>query len=140
MPGLIKRPRKTRRAPDVTPMIDVVFQLIIFFMVTSTFTKSHDFFDILLPKAQTVSVLLEKDTLLIQADREGRYFLPQISKTEPVEPEKLPSKILELAKDKPVLIKADLDTEYRSVIFLVELLQGLGVEEFGFAVEKREPE
>lgn len=65
----IKR-RKVDAGIDMTPLIDVVFQLLIFLMVSSHFSKPDKFVD--LPtgqtKAQEVDTKIKKHTLTITAE------------------------------------------------------------------------
>ena len=67
----IELPRKKRREAsiDISPMMDMVFILLIFFVVTSTFTRETGV-DVTKPQAQTASQL-EKENILIAITREG---------------------------------------------------------------------
>ena len=64
-------PRKKRKeaAIDVSPMMDMVFILLIFFVVTSTFTRETGV-RVTKPQAQSASQL-EKENILIAITREG---------------------------------------------------------------------
>ena len=68
---------KTRFTSDVrvemTPMIDVVFLLLIFFMVTSTFMKSPGI-HVKLPKAKSSESQPDKD-LVISIKKDGSIYL-----------------------------------------------------------------
>ncbi|MCK5529491.1 MAG: biopolymer transporter ExbD, partial [Kiritimatiellae bacterium] len=48
-----KNPFKQDNEIDLTSLIDVVFLIIIFFMVASTFEKKEELFNITLPKAES---------------------------------------------------------------------------------------
>lgn len=67
----IELPRKKRREAsiDISPMMDMVFILLIFFIVTSTFTRETGV-EVTKPQAQTASQL-EKENILIAITREG---------------------------------------------------------------------
>ena len=59
---------------DLTPMIDVVFQLLIFFMVSSNFIKMDDKLDLRLPKSiATVKTKKEKQKLEITYSQDRRH-------------------------------------------------------------------
>lgn len=63
-----------RRSPqgatiDVAPLMDMVFILLIFFIVTSTFTRETGV-DVTRPKAQTASEL-QKESIMIAITRSG---------------------------------------------------------------------
>lgn len=61
---------------NLTPMIDVIFQLLIFFMVATTFQQDEMEIDVELPKASTGSELaLETDEIVIHVKRNGELVL-----------------------------------------------------------------
>ena len=59
---------------SLTPMIDVVFLLLIFFMVTTTFNKSTQI-KIKLPEAQGETAKPDKKTLILSIDADGKYYV-----------------------------------------------------------------
>ncbi|MCB1736358.1 MAG: biopolymer transporter ExbD [Gammaproteobacteria bacterium] len=69
------RPDKPE-APEVnlTPLIDVVFLLLIFFMVSTTFTQRGEI-KVDLPEASTEQVEARKEPLRLTIDADGAYFL-----------------------------------------------------------------
>lgn len=57
---------------NLTPMIDVIFQLLIFFMVATTFQEDEREIDVELPQASTGSALVkETDEIVIHVKRDG---------------------------------------------------------------------
>jgi biopolymer transport protein ExbD len=62
--------------PDVnlTPLIDVVFLLLIFFMVSTTF-EHQSRIKIDLPEASAAPTSQEDESLEILIDAQGRYFI-----------------------------------------------------------------
>lgn len=57
---------------ELTPMIDVIFQLLIFFMVATTFQDEERELDVDLPKAETGSSLAaDLDEIVINLKRDG---------------------------------------------------------------------
>ena len=65
--------KKEMSMPDLTPMIDVVFQLLIFFMVTAVFAVTPGL-DIKLPEAEEAQAP-EKENLFIVVDQDGNMKL-----------------------------------------------------------------
>lgn len=60
---------------DLTPLIDVIFMLLIFFIVATTFVKPK--FDVALPDAESAKLVSEeekKPICAITIDAEGRIF------------------------------------------------------------------
>ena len=70
---------KVVEKPDLTPMIDVVFQLLIFFMVTAVFAITPGL-DIKLPEAEEAQAP-EKENLFIVVDQDGNMKLNHQSVT-----------------------------------------------------------
>jgi biopolymer transport protein ExbD len=61
---------------DLTPLIDVVFQLIIFFLVATEFDSEDRELDVTLPKASEARPLTaEPEEVFVNIDREGKYFM-----------------------------------------------------------------
>src|SRR5262245_9389636 len=93
---------------DMTPMIDVVFQLMIFFLVATRLEEDERRLDIVLPKASEAQPLVAKPKeTVVNIDQEGRYFVgPRL-----VNAEELGRLLLQSAADNPagqaVRIRAD---------------------------------
>ena len=70
----MKFKRQTRVSPDInlTPLIDVVFLLLIFFMVTTTFVEEGKL-SISLPEADTAETTIEPKVIEVVVDAEGRF-------------------------------------------------------------------
>jgi biopolymer transport protein ExbD len=65
----VTRKKRKEASIDVSPMMDMVFILLIFFVVTSTFTRETGV-EVTKPQAQSASQL-EKENILIAITREG---------------------------------------------------------------------
>lgn len=61
---------------QLTPLIDVVFLLLIFFLVASKFEEQERELDVVLPQASEARPLVSKPReLFVNVDRRGRYFV-----------------------------------------------------------------
>ncbi|MFH1266427.1 MAG: biopolymer transporter ExbD [Planctomycetota bacterium] len=61
---------------SLTPLIDVVFLLLIFFLVATKFAEDERELDVFLPEASEAQPLTEKPReMFINIDAEGRYFV-----------------------------------------------------------------
>ena len=61
---------------NLTPMIDVVFLLLIFFLVATKFEEQERELDVVLPQASEAMPLTAKPKeLFVNVDREGRYVV-----------------------------------------------------------------
>ncbi len=63
-------------ALNLTPLIDMVFLLLIFFLVATKFAEDERQMDVLLPDASAAQPLTSKPReLFVNVDQEGRYFV-----------------------------------------------------------------
>ncbi len=68
-----RRSRRTVKGLDMAPLIDMVFILLIFFLVTTSFVKETGI-EVNRPKAATVTAD-SRSSILIAIDRENRIFM-----------------------------------------------------------------
>jgi biopolymer transport protein ExbD len=122
---------------NLTPMIDVVFLLIIFFMVGARFTEEaeHQQFDVELPTASPVQTMSRQpDPLVIAVSRTGTI---QIQSRE-VSLEGLLSE-LRAAKaafaDQAVLIRGDGSGSYQSVVDVMNVCHQAEIKKFSLAFQ-----
>lgn len=130
---------RRREEPDVnlTPLIDVVFLLLIFFMVSTTFERETEI-SIELPEASGPQMESEEKVVEISIDEKGRYF---VNKKEVVNTqlETLKRAIEEAAGDveKPrIILSADRKTPHQSVISAMDAARQLGFVNLTFATSK----
>jgi biopolymer transport protein ExbD len=130
---------RRREEPDVnlTPLIDVVFLLLIFFMVSTTFQRETEI-SIDLPEANGPHMQAEKKEVEISIDAKGRYF---VNKKEVVntQVDTLKRAIKEAAGDqkKPrVILSADRMTPHQAVITAMDAARQLGFVNMTFATTK----
>lgn len=122
---------------NLTPMIDVVFLLIIFFMVGARFTEeAHDQkFDVELPTASPVQTMSRlPDPLVISVTRTGKINL----KDRELSPEDLLHE-LKAAKnayaDQAVLIRGDGEGTYQAVIDAMNACHQAQIKKFSLAFQ-----
>ncbi len=74
--------RKVKQVP-LTPLIDVVFLLLVFFMLSSTFTRTESL-ELMLPKASSGQVASEGQLLQVYVSQDGSIFLgrEKVNETE----------------------------------------------------------
>lgn len=118
---------------DMTPMIDMVFQLLIFFLLTSIFA-SRPVLDLVLPEAEHAKTGGEREAVHLFIDREGRLFVDQ----ETVPKEALRAvleKKLEGAPEKTILLSADQSAPFRLFVHVLDVTQGLGLHDLAIVTE-----
>lgn len=128
---------RQRRPPqaeiNLTALIDVVFLLLIFFMVSTTFEKETRL-EIELPRAATEAAPSEEDMLDLVIDREGHFFVNerQVISTEPKSLKGAINRIADGRTDLPVKIRADAQAPYQAVITAMDVLTQLGLTHMSF--------
>ena len=121
---------------NITPLIDIVFLLLIFFMVSTTF-KQEFVVGIELPQASSVSRLQEK-TLQISIDGKGQYFVNQqkLINTQASSLKRALEKMAGNNRKMPVIISADAMTPHQSVITAMDVARQLGFTKLTFATQQ----
>ena len=69
-----KREPREELELNLTPLIDVVFLLLIFFMVSTTFQKESEI-SLQLPRASDTEVQAPKERIEVLINASGRYFI-----------------------------------------------------------------
>lgn len=130
---------RRREDPDVnlTALIDVVFLLLIFFMVSTTFERETEI-SIELPEASGQPIQTEKQLVEISIDAKGRYF---VNKKEVINTQidTLKRAIQEAAggqKKPQVILSADRNTPHQAVITAMDAARQLGFVNLTFATNK----
>ncbi len=137
------RPNK-KEIPDInlTPLIDVVFLLLIFFMVSTTFDKESRI-KVELPEASTQDEKVqEREVLDITVDALGRFYVNQAEVVN-TEIGTLKSAIVKAANgriDLPVVITADAKTPYQAVITVMDAASQLGFVNMTFPTRRPQSE
>lgn len=134
------RLRKSREgedtAIDLTPMLDIVFIMLIFFVVTSSFVKESGI-EINRPVAQT-SQRVETGNLLIAITPQGEIWLAG----EPVALEAVRSRVEQLRAEKPqgsVIIQGDTDASVGLMVKVMDQVRLAGVTRLAIAAREAGP-
>jgi biopolymer transport protein ExbD len=117
--------------PELTPLVDVVFQLVIFFMVTSVFVTYARQMNIETPESsgKPASEQARKNT--IEITPEQKIFL----NGEELTMEKLAEQLKTAADTSAVLIRADKRLPYGIVMQVMEICEKAGITEITTAVQ-----
>ena len=125
--------------PDVnlTPLIDVVFLLLIFFMVSTTF-EHQSRIKIDLPEASAEPTSQEDEKLEILIDAQGRYFIgdQQVVNTTAKTLKSAISKAVGEREGLTVIIRADAETPHQAVITALDVTSQLGLTHISLATSK----
>ncbi len=127
--------RKQTPKPElnIAPLIDMVFLLLIFFMVATTMQKESGI-TIQRPRAETAQALSE-DSLVIAVTDTGEYFFEN-KKLSIGELKALFGDDKTINAEKNVIILADEKAYTKAVIDLLDALRAVGVNNLSIAAEK----
>ena len=115
--------------PDLTPLIDCVFLLLVFFMVTTVFLHTKGL-DVDLP-APSQSVEEQKKDINVILDEKGVIEVGG----DPVEPQALAKRLtraMEEARNENIIVQADAECEQKHVVFVVDTAKEVGVQGIAF--------
>ncbi|MGX6592391.1 biopolymer transport protein ExbD [Cetobacterium ceti] len=119
--------RKAKRdliTPDLTPLIDVVFLLLIFFMIVTNFNK-YSGFKLELPTSGVTTEIDQNKALEIIIDKDKRYFVKNENDSKEIPIENLAEYI---TGQKEVIVTADKSLDYETVVELLGKIKNNSVE------------
>ena len=119
-----------REEPDInlTPLIDVVFLLLIFFMVSTTFVRESAI-SVDLPESTAKPVEPDETSIAVTIDAQGRYYVnQQLVVNNKIETLRQALRLAMGDRENPVLIiNADAKTTHQSVVTAMDAARQLGV-------------
>ncbi|HLU81867.1 MAG TPA: biopolymer transporter ExbD [Trueperaceae bacterium] len=118
-------------AIDLTPMVDVVFLLIIFFMLTTTFITVESGLPVDLPEAQT-SVASPSNLPTVTINGLGEVFFggAQVAETELAA---LVRQSLAESGQRTVVLRADRDVPHGQAVRVMDIIRQAGAERIAIA-------
>ena len=130
-------------AISLTPLIDVVFLLLIFFMVSTSFSKESQI-NLQLPSSNLpLKAPMKEETILISISKQGKYLLKR--EDEPSVESFSRSDVVELSEqlqflasgwsDPVVIIRADRMASHQSVITALDAAQRAGLLRLTFSMQ-----
>ncbi|MFT5052464.1 MAG: biopolymer transport protein ExbD [Chlamydiales bacterium] len=121
---------------NMAPMIDIVFLLLIFFMVTTTFRDREKQMDIELPLAQSgESPEREPDEVVINVGRDGRIYLGQAELPQ----EDLLASLTRTARhnpETPVTIRGHREAFHEHVVSVMDTCRRAGLTNLGIMTDE----
>jgi biopolymer transport protein ExbD len=128
-----------KESPDVnlTPLIDVVFLLLIFFMVSTTFKRDTEI-KVDLPEANAEVVQHEEKPLEIIVDEKGRYFIGQQELVNQRLRTMKSVLLKEIGKDKKrtLVIRADQKSPHGAVVLIMDAARQVGIVNLSIATTR----
>lgn len=123
-----RKHRREQISIDMAPLIDVVFLLLIFFMVTTTFREESQI-EINLPQASNEPMDQVGQPLEIMIDREGHYYVDKtpVINTQIDTLKRALRKSMEGRTDPPVIVSADAMSPHQSVVTAMDAARQVGL-------------
>ena len=124
---------------ELTPLIDVVFLLLIFFLITTTFVRSdNQQLPLNLPSASAGESLAQGERIIVYVNAEGGMQIDE----ELVRPTEVERSLEKLFADKPdthLLIKGDKATSYGHVTDIIDQARKVGFKRVNLVVKRKTP-
>jgi biopolymer transport protein ExbD len=127
--------------PDVnlTPMIDVVFLLLLFFMVSTSFIRESSL-KVDLPEATGISAQTQDEPIDIIISTDGTFTIKDIELID-ANRESISKVLKQVVADNPdphILISADANTEYQNIVTAMDTAQELGYTRLTLATRQKQ--
>ncbi|NMB39373.1 MAG: biopolymer transporter ExbD [Firmicutes bacterium] len=131
-----KRSQRSKRylggRPEIAPMIDVIFFLLIFFMLFSSLRETATSIDVELPQAVS-DTAQHTSTFEVTVSREGDFYINS-KKVTGVELQEALKKAVAQNPNVFVIIKGDKYTDFENVINAMDHAGQIGIDDIGLAV------
>ncbi len=136
------RPGRNRREDltlDLMPLIDVVFLLLIFFLITTSFTrpKPENQIPVNLPSGVTGSEATGEDPIVIVVTNDGEVKF----ENDELEGANFQEKLQNLKADKPnanIMLRGDSQAEHGQVVETLDAIKASGFEKVNLIIKKKE--
>ena len=129
------RDRRAFGKPEVViiPMIDIMFFLLVFFIMSTLYMVNVKTVDVNLPKAQSAQTQLNV-TYLVTVRKDGSLWLED----QPIDADTLVQQARKESQKNPrfaVVVRADGDMNYSGVMELLDRFRQAGITRFGLAAQ-----
>lgn len=124
---------------DITPLIDVVFLLLIFFMVSTTFQRESEI-NITLPESSKELPQAKPDAINVSIDAQSHIYVNdrELVNTQMTTIKQAIYDALGNLKDAPIIISADAQTPHQMVIKVMDAARQLHLVRITFATRINE--
>ena len=127
------QPKKNNSTLNLAPMIDIVFLLLIFFLVSSTLQGQEVLYNITVPDSSIgESTNIERINIFLAQKNKIYYNENEYSR------ENIENLFADFSnnKEKKVKIYADQDSNFDSIVFLIEEFKNRGYRDISFALRE----
>lgn len=125
--------------PDLTPLIDVIFILIVFFLLTPSMRERS--IDVTLPSSES-GILQNMESIVIEIDSSNIIYFNG-EKTDFTGIKKILDNELNDSIKRDVLVRSDRESSFGTIVRLMDIINSAGYDSISFSVlsggEDREP-
>ena len=128
-----RRPREEETTLGIAPLVDIVFLLLIFFMVTSNFDVASGV-RIKLPRVEKRILDHEKNRIILVVDKSGQTYL----EGQKVDLDALKENLETFVREKgiiQVILQADKDVTHGHVVRIMDLAKTAGADSILIAAQ-----
>ena len=130
-----ERSHKVNPAFNYAALTDIVMQLLIFFLLSSSFVVMPGV-KVQLPKAQTSEVQTDRRTVITLTGG-GRIYLNLDEVTKATLAQKLVS-VIDKDRNQVIILKADRSVSLQNAVEVIDIAKGVGAQRFMIATEPAE--
>ena len=137
--------RANRREDDIDinmiSMVDILFVLVLFFMLTTSFSKTTGLKVDLPTASQQAQPAVQGNKLELVIDSQGRYYVNgrEVLNNQPETLFQAMSQTLDsLGNNPPLVISADANVPYQAVVTAMDIAGRLGLTNFSMATTQTE--
>ena len=131
-----KRPKKYDLAINITPLVDVVFLLLIFFVITPIL-ENNNRIEIKLPQAVVKEVEPSFQAIEVAITKDGEVFVngfPMLT-SNPIILERELTNLSRGDMSLPVILHADGEVSHQSVVNIMSVIKNMGFEGLQLAIQ-----
>lgn len=130
----LRQARQEEHDVNITPLIDVVFLLLIFFMVSTTFEKESEI-EVTLPEAAIDAPMEDEFLIEVTINDQGTYFVngQRVINTQTSTLKQAMLKVAQGRQDPPIILSADANATHQAVVRVMDAARQLGFVHLSFA-------
>lgn len=114
---------------DFVPMVDTLFNLLIFFLLATTIKQAEREMQIALPHAASAApISLSLREFIVNVDAEGRTFVVG-RQVDAAELTQMVQDLIAANPEQKVTVRGDRNTAYANVVAVLDICKGAGVQE-----------
>jgi biopolymer transport protein ExbD len=119
---------------ELTPLVDVVFLLLIFFLLTATYVKNPNI-DIDLPKASPQEIFTKENDVTVAIKEDGTIKFESKELTVKQLETILTQRVKKGGKDAVVIVNADKGARHGKVVEIMDMAKRIGYSKLAIAVD-----